>query len=88
MLDLKKFRVWNYQINRWTDGFVHYSLPKNELIRESTNFEILGRVLVLKTKTAYKAHQSPSFKIWLKQVKMREVSEQSPEYQSWLTLQH
>jgi hypothetical protein len=88
MIGLRKFRVWNHQINRWTDGFVHYSIPKNEMIREKSNLEIIQQVLFLKNKSEYQAHHSPQFQNWLKQVKLREVSETSPEYQNWLLLQN
>lgn len=86
MEGLRKFRVWNYQINQWTDGFIHFSRPKNDSITEKTNFEILGRVLIMKNKIEYTNHVSPQFQKWLQQVKRRNVSIQSPEYKEWINI--
>jgi hypothetical protein len=85
---IRQFRVWNYQMDRWTDGFVHSARPKNESIREFTNLDILGRVLIMKNRTEFSGHDSPNFRIWLNQVKKREVSILSPGYNEWLNIQN
>lgn len=84
MEGIRKFRVWNHQIEQWTDGFVHFNLPKNDSIRSETNMDMLARVLIMKNRASYSNHQSPQFRKWLNQVKLREVSELSPEYKKWL----
>lgn len=86
MEGIRQFRVWNYQINQWTDGFVHFNSPKNESIREVTNFDILGRVLIMKNRTEFAGHFSPNFMKWLNEVKKREVSVISPAYEQWLNI--
>jgi hypothetical protein len=85
---IRQFRVWNYQMDRWTDGFVHFALPKNDMIIEKTNLDILGRVLVMKNRNDFSGHDAPQFKKWLQQIKSRTVSVQSPEYKKWLTVQN
>ncbi len=84
---IRQFRVWNYQVDKWTDGFVHFSLPKNDMIIEKTNLDILGRVLIMKNRNEFSGHESPQFKKWLKQIKIRNVSVQSPEYKKWVLVQ-
>ena len=86
MEGIRQFRVWNHQINQWTDGFVHFSRPKNESIREATNLDILGRVLIMKNRTDFAGHDSPNFRKWLNQVKRRNVSIESPLYEKWLSV--
>ena len=86
MEGIRQFRVWNHQINQWTDGFVHFNRPKNEMIREATNLDILGRVLIMKSRTDFAGHDSPHFRKWLNQVKKRKVSVKSPAYEKWLSI--
>jgi hypothetical protein len=88
MEGLRKFRVWNYQLDQWTDGFVHFSRPKNESIRESVNFDILGRVLILKNQSEFAGHNSPEFKKWLNHVKLRKVATDSPSMNEWQKIQN
>jgi hypothetical protein len=88
MEGIRKFRVWNYQIDQWTDGFVHFSRPKNDSITEFTNFDVLARVLIMKNRIEFNGHCSPNFRKWLDQVKQREeVSVISPEFKNWLKIQ-
>ena len=86
MEGLRKFRVWNHQIEQWTDGFVHFYRPKNESITVTTNLDMLARVLIMKTRTEYINHESPQFRKWLNQVKLRDVSVLSPAYKKWADL--
>ncbi len=88
MEEVRQFRAWNYQMDKWTDGFVHFSRPKNESIREFTNLDILGRVLVMKNRLEFSGHDSPQFRKWLNQIKSRKVSILSPEYKKWLNVQN